>query len=186
MDGDDRPRGILSPADRAYLRGETAFESGQSERNARARIRERVQAALYDADLLADALEERDRELVFDKHVGDDPEGVRALIAAVAFLYRGAEDADLSFETLLEEGISRAEADRDRAATVAFDVEYQPLDANRLARKLRRTGSLTLSELAYLRESDDASLDRLLDEYATAVDSEVDADGWEQATMNRF
>jgi hypothetical protein len=65
-------------------------------------------------------------------------------------------------------------------------VERQPLDANRLARKLRRTGSLTLSELAYLRESDDASLDRLLDEYATAVDAEADADGREQATMNRF
>ena len=69
---------------------------------------------------------------------------------------------------------------------MAFDVEYQPLDANRLARKLRQTGSLTLSELAYLRESDDASLDRLLDEYATAVDAEADTDGWEQATMNRF
>jgi len=186
MTDDGRPRGILSPADRAYLRGETEIESAQSERNARARIRERLEAALYDADLLADALSERDRNLVFGKHVGDDPGGVRALIGAVALFYDGAGAADLSFATLLEEGVSRAEADRDRAARVAFDVQREPLDANRLAGKLRRTGSLTLSELAYLRESDDASLDRLLDEDAPGVDADADPDAWVQATMDRF
>jgi hypothetical protein len=185
MSGDGSPRGILSPADRAYLRGETEFGSDQSERNARARIRERLLAALFDADLVESALAERDRELVFGKHVGDDPEGVRALIGAVALLYRGAEDAGLSFETLLEEGVSRAEADRDYAAAVEFDVRRHPLDADRLVRELRRTGSLTLSELAYLRESDDVSLKRLLDEYATDVDTDED-DDWVQATMSRF
>ncbi|WP_415380262.1 hypothetical protein [Halosimplex sp. TS25] len=186
MESNDRPRGILSPADRAYLRGGTTFESDQSERNARARIRERVLAGLYDADLLADALSERDRELVFEKHVGDDPAGVRALIAALAFLYRGAEDAGLDFETLLEEGVSRAEADRNVAAAVEFDVHREPLDADRLTRKLRRTGSLTLSELSYLREADDVSLDRLLDRYATDVETDEADDDWVQAKMTNF
>lgn len=185
MSGDERPRGILSPADRAYLRGESDFASAQSERNARARIRERVRAGLYDADLLADALSGRDRELVFEKYFGGDPAGIRALIGAVAFLYRGAEDAGLSFETLVEEGVSRAEAGRDRAANVEISVDRRPLDADRLVRQLRHTGSLTLSELAYLRERDDVSLDRLLDQYATDVDSEDD-DEWVQAKMSRF
>jgi DNA-3-methyladenine glycosylase II len=42
MSDDGRDRGVLSPADRAYLRGETELGSAQSERNARARIRDRV------------------------------------------------------------------------------------------------------------------------------------------------
>jgi len=186
MISDERPRGVLSAADRSYLRGETAFESDQSERNARARIRERVLAGLRDADLLADELSERDRELVFGKHVGDDPEAVRALIAALAFLYRGAADAGLDFGALLEEGVSRAEAERSVAAAVEFDVRREPLDADRLTRKLRRTGSLTLSELSYLRETDDVSLDRLLDRYATDVETDDADDDWVQAKMTSF
>ncbi|WP_436926818.1 hypothetical protein [Halosimplex amylolyticum] len=186
MIGDDRPRGILSPADRAYLRGETAFESDQSERNARARIRDRVLAGLYDADLLADALSERDRELVFGKHVGGDPEAVRALIGTLSLLYRGAEEAGLDFGSLLEEGVSRAEADRNVAAAVEFEVRREPLDPDSLTRKLRRTGSLTLSELSYLREADDVSLDRLLDRYATDVETDEADDDWVQAKMTSF
>ena len=38
----DRPRGVLSKADRRYLVGENDMESAQSERNTRARIRERI------------------------------------------------------------------------------------------------------------------------------------------------
>lgn len=186
MPDGERDRGILSPADREYLRGETTFESDQSERNTRARIRRRIEAAVRDTDLLVDHLEDRDRELVFEKHVGDGPDGVRALIAAVAFLYRGIEDAGLSVETVLEEGISRAEAERDRAATVEFDVDREPLDATRLSRKLRRTESLTLSELAYLRESDDVSLERLLDRYATDVEADETEDDWVQSKVTNF
>ena len=186
MSSDERPRGVLSAADRSYLRGETTFESDQSERNARARIRERVLAGLRDADLLADELSERDRELVFGKHVDDDPEAVRALIAALAFLYRGVADAGLDFGALLEEGVSRAEAERSVAAAVEFDVRREPLDADRLTRKLRRTGSLTLSELSYLRETDDVSLDRLLDRYATDVETDDADDDWMQAKMTSF
>lgn len=185
MSGDDRPRGLLSPADRAYLRGETTFDSDQSERNARSRIRERVLAGLRDFDLLAEALSERDRQLIFGKHVGDDPDAVRSLIAALAVCYRGTEDAGLDFGTLLEEGVSRAEADRNVAAGVDFEVRREPLDTDRLARKLRRTGSLTLSELAYLREAEGVSLDRLLDRYATDVGTDAD-DDWVQAKMTSF
>lgn len=186
MSDDERPRGILSQADRAYLRGETAFDSDQSERNARARIRERVLAGLRDGDLLADALSERDRELVFEKHVADDPAAVRALIGTLAFCYRGADTAGLDFGALLEEAVSRVEADRNFAAAVEFDLQREPLDPDRLTRKLRRTGSLTLSELAYLRETEAVSLDRLLDRYATDVEPDEGDDGWVQAKMSRF
>lgn len=63
----DRPRGILSKADRKLLRGESDIEpQSQQERNARARIRERVGNGLRDFQLLADPafLEERDLEMI--------------------------------------------------------------------------------------------------------------------------
>lgn len=186
MPSDDRPRGILSPADRSYLRGDSEFERAQSERNARARIRDRVLAGLHDGALLADELDERDRELVFEKHVADDPAAVRALIGTLAFCYRGAEDAGLEFGALVEEAVSRAEADRNVAASVDLEVRREPLDADRLTRKLRRTGSLTLSELSYLREADDVSLDRLLDRYATDVGGEEGDEDWVQAKMTSY
>ncbi|QPV64375.1 hypothetical protein I7X12_07115 [Halosimplex litoreum] len=50
---------------------------------------------------------------------------------------------------------------------------------------MSRIGSLTLSELAYLREAEDVSLDRLLDRYATDVETDAD-DDWVQAKMTSF
>lgn len=44
-------RGILSEADREYLKGEKDLSAG-AERNARQRIRERVQASIHDYRLL--------------------------------------------------------------------------------------------------------------------------------------
>ena len=45
-DAEPRDRGALSPADREYLRGDRELGSVQAERNARARIRDRVYDAL--------------------------------------------------------------------------------------------------------------------------------------------
>lgn len=63
----DRNRGILSPEDRAYLRGEKNFESESGERQARRRIRERVRNALGDFGLLFHYMEHRDRQQVLQK-----------------------------------------------------------------------------------------------------------------------
>lgn len=59
-----RPRGILSSADREYLRGERDL-SGSAERNTRQRIRERIQAGLADFELLWSLLPDHDLEQVF-------------------------------------------------------------------------------------------------------------------------
>lgn len=160
--GDERDRGVLSPADRAYLRGERTYGSVQAERNTRARIRQRVYDSLLDFELLVEHLAERDRELVF----GDDvaaagTEGFDALVSAVAFLFDGVERTDLDFETVLREGINLAVARDDRAATVQLDVTYHELDAEGLLAKLDGDGSLSLTEIAYLYESDDVSREEL-------------------------
>lgn len=159
----ERGRGVLSAADRAYLRGDRDFGSVQAERNARARIRERIYDALRDFELLVEGLDDRDLALVFEKHVGEDDgsEAFDALVSTLAFLYRGVDRTDLDFETVLREGVNLAEASDDRGATVDFDVTYHALDADHLLAKLDDDESLSLTEIAYLYESADVSPDEL-------------------------
>ncbi|MEE6209583.1 hypothetical protein U3A55_05380 [Salarchaeum sp. III] len=163
MSGSERPRGLLSSADRAYLRGDGELGSTQAERNARGRIRDRVEHALLDFEVLLEGLSERDRELVFEKRLGerDGTEVFDALVSATAFLYAGVEDTDLAFDTVLSEGINLAEAENDRAASVAFERTYHALDAETLLRELDAGNSLSLTELAFLHASDDVSREEL-------------------------
>lgn len=185
MSDGERDRGILSPADRAYLRGEADLASVQSERNARARIRDRVRDGLLDFELLVEHLSERDRGLVFEERL--DAEGTAAfdaLVSAVAFLYAGVGDTDLTFETVLSEGVNLAEAPNDRAATVDFEVTYRALSDEEVRRKVREGEPLSLTEVAYA----DASPGIDAAEFAAAVgddDAGVD-DGRIQAKVTDF
>lgn len=164
MTGDDeRERGVLTAADRAYLRGDREYGSVQAERNARARIRDRIYDALRDFELLLEGLDDRDLNLVFEKRVGEDDgtEAFDALVSTLAFLYRGVGRTDLDFETVLREGVNLAEASEDRGATVDFDVTYHALDADHLLSKLDDDESLSLTEIAYLYESGVVTPDEL-------------------------
>lgn len=186
MNGSDDERGILSPADREYLRGEREFSGDQAERNARARIRKRVFAATFDLELLVDALSDRDRELVFGKRF-DEIDGVAAfdaLVAAVAFYYRASDDAGLRFEDVLTEAINVAEAGQERAATVDLDVTYHGLSADGLRRKLRTGEELSLTEIAYLQRSDEVSSNELA-RYLAEEPDEVN-DGRIQSKVTQF
>lgn len=187
MEGnDDRGRGVLSSADRAYLRGEAELSSVQSERNARARIRNRVYDGLVDFAVLVEHLPERDRELVFGKRVSEEgTEAFDALVSTMAFLYDGVGRTDLDFETVLREGINVAEADDDRAATIALDVTYHALDADQLRGKLERGESLSLTEIAYLYEADDVSRDELAAYFEDSRTTDLD-DGLVQSKVTDY
>lgn len=189
MAENERSRGVLSPADRAYLRGETDLQSVQSERNTRARIRDRVYQSILDFELLVEELPAHDRELVFKKQFEkmDGSEAFDALVSAVAFLYRAVEDTDLEFETVLNEGINVAEAKNDRAATVDLDLTFQALTAGQLRRKLERGETLSLTEIAFLHKTDEVSMDELA-RYFTDTEtatSEID-DGRIQSKVTNF
>ena len=186
MNEEDRDRGILSPADREYLRGEREFAGAQAERNARARIRDRVFDATFDLELLVDALSDRDRELVFGKRF-DEIDGLAAfdaLVAAVAFYYRATDDAGLRFEDVLAEAINVAEAGQDRAATVDLDVTYHGLSADGLLRKLRTGEELSLTEIAYLQRSEEVSSTELA-RHLSEEPEEID-DGRIQSKVTQF
>ncbi|MFC4550606.1 MULTISPECIES: hypothetical protein [Halorussus] len=188
MSGEDRERGILSRADRTYLRGETDFASVQSERNARARIRDRIYESMFDFELLVEHLSERDRELVFGKRFErvDGVEAFDALVSAVAFLYRAVDDTGLDFETVLAEGVNVAEASEERAATVRLDLTFQSLTAEQLVSKLERGETLSLTEIAYLHESDEVRADELARYFRDDESSAEIDDGRIQSKVTNF
>lgn len=163
MTGDDRSRGILSEADRAYLRDEADLGSVQAERNARARIRERVFNAVLDFELLVEQLSATDRELVFGKRLDatDGTEAFDGLVSGLAFLYQGVGDTEVEFETVLTEAVNVAEARADRAATVSLDLTFHRLDAAQVRARLENGEPLSLTEIAFLQRSDEVRADEL-------------------------
>lgn len=186
MADDGRDRGILSEADRNFLRGESDFSSEQAKRNARARIRDRIHEAIFDLELLVEQLSERDRRLVFEKRFGnkDGIEAFDALVAAVAFLYQGIEDTELQFEDVLTEGVNVAEAQNERAATVDLELTFRDLSSEQLLSKLKRGESLTLTELAYLQQSNDVRDDEIA-RYLTEGEETL-SDGRIQSKVTQF
>lgn len=146
---DERDRGILTPADRAYLRGERTYDREQSERNTRARIRDRVYDGLVDFETLTTELSERDRQLVVERLDEAGPAGLDALAAAVAFVHGVARETELSVERVFAEGISLAAAADDRGVTVDLDLTYHELSPAGLRRKAEAGERLTLTDIAY-------------------------------------
>ena len=72
----ERSRGILTPADRRYLKGETDYSSNQSERDARYRIRERFYNGILDLEIALRGMENRDISMVMDRLGERDIEGL--------------------------------------------------------------------------------------------------------------
>lgn len=105
---EDRPRGVLSRADREYLLGKTTMEHEQSRRNAEARIRKRIRNGIEDFYLIARRLERKDRRQVFDKNL----EAVSfryGLLGMLTFAYMGTKESGMDFQHLVEPAIRRAE-----------------------------------------------------------------------------
>ncbi|MDG5777182.1 hypothetical protein VB773_12260 [Haloarculaceae archaeon H-GB2-1] len=144
----DRPRGILSPADRRFLLGQTDMESDQSVYDARYRIRQRVRNAILDFTLLFESLEPTDRRQVFDPPSEDRSSFTDALVDALAFFYLGTEGYEPSRETLLAESVRRAERSMGRRdCVVSAHVSVERADRDQLERILDRVESGALHEL---------------------------------------
>jgi len=122
----DRPRGMLSRADREYLLGLTEMEHEQSKRNAEARIRKRVTEGIVDFYLLIRNLERKDRKQIFEKGM-DDPAFRYGLVGMQTFAYMGMKETGMEFEHILEPAITRAEeayAAEGFDSTVDVDVTF--------------------------------------------------------------
>lgn len=134
----DRPRGLLTPADRRFLQGDVTLGSEQSRYDAHYRIRNRLRNGLLDCPVVLQHLQASDREQVFDP---DDDRIEPAVVDAIAALYLGARSLEADPRRLVEAGVRRAERlDRDGESPV-LDVGLsvqaaEERDVERIARCL--------------------------------------------------
>lgn len=111
-----RERGVLSPADREYLRGDKSELSEGSEYNTKRRIRNRVRNSLLDFTLLFEHLDESEREKIFGSNVRatmdvdeDLWEGIRDTLG---FVLEGAGAATPTVMGSAEKPVSGSICDR--------------------------------------------------------------------------
>jgi hypothetical protein len=168
---DDRPRGILTPSDRAFLRGDSDLEEA-SARQKWYRIGRRVRESIRDFSLLVEALSsDRLRKMLYpdDKdEFGAVSEGVCDALAL--FFLRGYErptegdppegirwnlnlDEDVHQNMLVKEGLSRALKQRGKSLHEYENFEYltTPRDLDGLMREFRNGDPLTLDEFETLQ-----------------------------------
>lgn len=178
--GQDRPRGILSKADRQYLRGKKSYSSEQSERDARYRIRERIKNSILDFTLLINHLDDRDREQIFasskpdvlseetelnEQHLTNVVEGAMFLHGiedAITFFYLGLGDIHQSFEPVLEKSVENAEKKKGmdvEHVLVEIEIQERNPDLTDLIERFESGEAVTEEELKQLIHSNEINLD---------------------------
>lgn len=181
MSGDnERPRGILTPADRALLRGEVEFEHKQQYSNRRQDIRQRIANGILDFQTIQHLLSDNDRKRIFrdpgrESDV-EDPQFHESIRALLYWIHLGLKQQNYDFEGLLNEAVEDAEIDYARKywgesveVNVRLDVDVTrshdigdviaqieqggPIKANRLYNLLQLEGGVPIdtSELDELR-----------------------------------
>jgi hypothetical protein len=99
----DRPRGILTEKDRRYLRDDVLPDSKQAKYERRKGTRKRIRNGIRDFPTIRFLPPEERKKIFQDMEAGD--ELYRELSAAVAVIKYACDDADLSIEDLLAEGV---------------------------------------------------------------------------------
>jgi len=135
----ERPRGILTPSDREFLSGQTEL-SDSARRNARQRIRERVQASMADFELLWQCLSDRDLELIFHPDEDEEQERMRSRAQdAVSFIRLGMWINQDPHPKRLGDSIEQAAfaAGYASSASVSLNLERLP-DGSLLLAKLKQ------------------------------------------------
>jgi len=185
-DNDGAPASILTPTQRAYLRGETDH-SGGGERALRSRIRRRVQYGLDDFHLLTEFLGESDRDKIFTS-LPDEWTSMRLDVgvrATIEFLYTGLGGGP-TFRDQLKYGVQDGEValgNIDDALEVEPRFAVEPIRHNDIR---TTTEAIEAEEWGRLRGPDlFAFIDTAL--AAQAIDFEkIDAylDAWDEVGEN--
>ena len=111
----DRPRGILTSADRAFLLGHKEYKHKQQYSNRRKDIRERTANAILDFSLLQHLLQDKDRKRIFQNPANeagiDEVQFQESVQSMLYWTYLGLKEQQYDFEGLLMEAIEEAEED---------------------------------------------------------------------------
>jgi hypothetical protein len=121
----DRGRGFLTENDRRYLLQHNL--TGQPERRARMRIRERILSAYFDSRFLR-YISDEDHRQIFEKARDDSDLHLREAVKEfVRFTYRGLDEFNVDVAELIEHGIREAEYSRaeDDGELFTVDVDIQ-------------------------------------------------------------
>lgn len=209
LPGDERDRGVLTPDDRRYLRGEKEYANVQSERDVRYRIRKRIHNAILDFSILFHHLQERDRQQVFKRYLPPDQDKIESGItredfqnlvegsmfansvsSTIAFLYLGITDLDQSFEPVLTQAIKDAEEERGylvRKISTSIDIGRREPDVKELASRFTQGEPLSKDELEILIRSDEFGIDSQdLDHIFERLAEQLTEEGDESSIGNDF
>ena len=129
---EERPRGILSPADRQYLTGQKELSQG-AERNTRQRIRERIRNSLFDAQLLWELLPDNDLEQTFYPDDRNERHRIRSSAQyALSLLFLGLWMNRDPHQERLEDAITQAFYANDKLASVNIKIDTEPIPSGNL------------------------------------------------------
>jgi hypothetical protein len=167
---EERPRGILSPADRKYIRGETEYEHRQSKHKRESDIQERFLNALEDIQLLGEELDRPERQRI----LGLEDSGVAYKVDLglgwmIALAHRLSVDIhddlepthdpygqrSVSFQIRLEEGLEMAYLDENLVLEdLTLEVESQEVPGlSEVRERVAEGGPVSNQALRYLLES---------------------------------
>lgn len=154
----NRPRGVITADDRKFLAGEKEL-GDQGSRDARYRIRKRIQDSILDLHFLFHELEERDYEHIFKEYPSDSI----ILRDSIGFFFKGLDTASDSpndtaevFEKLLEQSINNSLVDSEYLLNnieVEINIDSEIPDISELLRKFDREDE-SLEEFMYLLRND--------------------------------
>ena len=166
---ENRPRGILSNTDRAYLAGNKRYQHKQSDSNRRQEIRERIVNGLKDFRLLPLLLPTDEREKIFNQEL-DKQEVEVCLSQMIAFAYLALDKDIEKISKIIENGIFTGQNHGPDAAwagtawdiDVKIDIDYNP-DPHQIKHKLEseNMGDVTPSEIGILVRAGEISADQL-------------------------
>lgn len=120
--GPDIQDSVLTTGQRKFL--QSGIQSGDSARTKRRRIRERVREGMRDFRLLADHLEERDREQIFDvePHSEAQRELEKDVTKAIEFFYAGM-GGEADFRSPLKLGVRSGEV---KLGHIEYGLDVEP------------------------------------------------------------
>ena len=158
IEGQQRPRGILSKTDREYLLGLKNYENEQSEANRRQDIRDRIKGSLKDFKIIWALLEEHDRDQVFSSL--DDDTVDDSIEAMVSFIYLGLDGDIPRLEETIKRGILAGENASSEGETkqvdVSINIDHYP-DVEAAKEKLQTSPlvELTVEEIGVLAKANE-------------------------------
>lgn len=160
----DRDRGIFTPHDRKYILGKTEL-SGQDERNARYRIRQRLIQGLYDLQLI-DFIRNEDLSQVVEE---TDLLTGRAGVNLAVRLMHIDDEIDFPKETLekqvqesVSDNLSIPQTDSNVTRTVVdvnIDISHEEIDRDEMTDELGISEEEAERVKQIIKETDDVELE---------------------------